>query len=483
MIGSRSARSRVLLSAGALAAVTALTAAPVASAAPAAPAYTAQRTVLDDAGQPRAVAVHRTTGTTYVAVSSGDGTGPGVLTVVDGNPPGVRASVPLAGGASDVAVDEARNRVYVTSPGNDGAPSSITVVDASTGVVLQQVPVPPGSDFAGGARAVAVDGRDGAPYVLVGDQLRRLDPASLLPTATLRESEAGDVDIDERTGAAVLTFPGVSTSGEFSYVGFVDLSRFVDLPAEDTAIRGSLDSVAVDDTTGRAYVVRRGTVVPNFLTASFAAGGIEVFDVASRARSATITVPGDPIGVSIDATSRTGYAAERNGVVGVFDLDTNTVVGSPGVPSPAALASDAAGVQVATVGPALVRLTQAGSTTPTTTTVQPSVNASVGNLGSLITVAIANGGGGRVAFTADGAPILGCGFQPVVNGLSYCIPERPFDRAGEVVIEATYSGDDTHAASRGAAPITVAPSTDPFSYALGQALRFLQLFLVGSRLP
>jgi hypothetical protein len=114
-------------------------------------------------------------------------------------------------------------------------------------------------------------------------------------------------------------------------------------------------------------------------------------------------------------------------------------------------------------------------TAPTAVALGSTGNAGVGVPGVVLTATVTpRVAGGTVAFVDGGTVIAGCQAQPITSGGSSCVTS--FSIAGSHVITAAYSGDLTHASSRGSAPIDVTATPTFFEIVYGYLIQFAHFF-------
>ena len=293
-------------------------------------------------------------------------TSPGSVSVLDAATGKLLRTVHVGPGPLALAVAESTNRVFVLNSNADVhyvtlGPSSVSVLDATTGTLLRTVPIPLARGWPGGAgpyvaavderaervvmanddqQLVILDARTGAvltatsrvigcglaadaPHgrVIVQDALGRASYADAIDLASGRvlyraylPKDAGPcpgrtVAMNERTGQAwLLGFPSQHDAEINGTVFVVDPLSGAILHATDLPIRSIFGALALDTRTGRAFVVTDDRI-------SVFAGG----DRLVR----TIAVPTQPYGATdvavCAATGRVFVAIAYSNTITVLD--------------------------------------------------------------------------------------------------------------------------------------------------------------------
>lgn len=220
---------------------------------------------------PSAVAVDATSGRVFVANTSDDS-----VSVIDARTLTVRSTTTVARSPVGIAIDKRDQRVFVASSGVNvcarpsPCSSGLGVLNAKTGTALRNQPL------AMSPVAVAVDERTGHIFLANGtadnyghpvgiSNISMLDASGhILRTVPVAVSIGSAVmTIDMQHGRAVVTSQGaIDNSGSFNGPGhayILDTRRGTLLRSIQVGVAPV--SVAVDQRTGRAFVVNAGGVV------------------------------------------------------------------------------------------------------------------------------------------------------------------------------------------------------------------------------
>jgi YVTN family beta-propeller protein len=318
---------------------------------------------------PMAVAVDVRANRAFV-VNSGDNS----VSLLDARSGSVLRTVPLRNGAvekrgdrSTTAVDDERtSRIFVVNQRTPPANSSVSVLDARSGIVLRTTRV-------GLLAAVAaVDGRTQRVFVtnLDSNTVSVLDARSGARLRTIPVGMGpGDVAVDERAGR-VFVANGYDGTVSVLDAGTGTLRRTI-----STGQRGQGVAVVVVGLTGHVFAFNQngrmsvldpatGTVVRTVALGMFPGGAamdertgrifitapgsnmqghrVGMLDARSGALLRTIAVGGGPLGVAVDAATERAFIGNNMGnSVSILNARTGTVLRTISVSSPWALAVDA----------------------------------------------------------------------------------------------------------------------------------------------
>lgn len=421
------------------------------------------------------IAIDAASRTAYIA-NGPDAT----VSVVDLTSNAVTHTLAVGANPSGVAVDHATHTAYVTSRGTQGhdgryTGNTVTVIDTLTNQVAATLPmVVPGLDPDYALPSdVAVDHNTGFAYVTVHTivslpgyrQVSVIDPASksIVDTISVGYSPLS-ITIDDATHTAY-----VENGGQLTVIDLTTrtVSRVVD------HVDGQL--VAFDVATQTVWIAAAGGPPPfaQRRDVGFVGGSVSAFDLNTNRVVATVNVGGSPLGIAVDPGAHTVYVSNANGTVSVIDTVTKQLQSSVLVPAPAGLAVDQTThtEYVAGGNGKNLRVIQNGGTAiPTTTTLAVTPNAAVGVQSVVLYAAVSGSDGGHMTFTDGGAAIAGCDNVTFTFGFAIC--PTAFNTAGEHALTATYTGDNTHAASSATIPLNVASQADPFQATIGVLLRY-----------
>jgi YVTN family beta-propeller protein len=317
---------------------------------------------------PMAVAVDVRANRAFV-VNSGDNS----VSLLDARSGSVLRTVPLRNGAveksgdrSTTAVDDERtSRIFVVNQRTPPANSSVSVLDARSGIVLRTTRV---GLF---ATAAAVDGRTQRVFVTNQDSntVSVLDAPSGAMLRTIPVGMGpGDVAVDERAGR-VFVANGYDGTVSVLDAGMGTLRRTISTgqkghglalvvgltghvfafnqngrmsvldPATGTVVRTvALGMVpggaAMDERTGRIFITAPGSNMQGHR--------VGVLDARSGALVRTVPVGAGPRGVVVDAATERAFIGNYVGnTVSILNARTGTVLRTISVSSPWALAVDA----------------------------------------------------------------------------------------------------------------------------------------------
>ncbi|MBI4477249.1 MAG: VCBS repeat-containing protein [Acidobacteria bacterium] len=227
----------------------------------------------------------------------------GTVSVIDGaaNPPAVAATVTVARNPLSVAVDSGANRVYVASS------FAVTVLDATTASVLDTV------ELNGAAGAIAVDTTTHKAYVVTsGSQVLVIDGTSVSDILlSLAVSPKAIAVVDGSRVYAAFSGSGI--------VSIIDIAR--SRPAEIGRIYDlrSPSALAVDSGSGRLYVTEAG------------ANRVSVWTADGAPVASEIAVQRLPSSIAIDATGRRAYVTDTL-LDGLTILNTDTLTSTGRIP-------------------------------------------------------------------------------------------------------------------------------------------------------
>jgi len=269
---------------------------------------------------PVATGVDDTLGRIYVTRNRGQGTAASNgITVIDARTRRVVAEVTTGRwGPSSLAVDPVRHLVYVTAAtwGSTDDHSAVVVVDGRTNRIVRRIAVAPGP------KAIAVNPRTNRIYVTdengtdAGQAVAVINETTgtiiaTVPTgpyARYYENPLG-LAVDGRSDTVYATNPLQGT------VYVIDgatnrITRSLAVGDEPTAM-------AVDPTTGRAYVAHAGR----------GSAKVSVIDGHAGAVVRGIRLGGSPRGVAVDASSGTLYVSTAGHGTALVDTATARVHG------------------------------------------------------------------------------------------------------------------------------------------------------------
>jgi len=405
------------------------------------------------------------------------------------------STIPAGTGPAGVAVDQSTHTAYVS---NDNS-NTVMVIDTLTNRVTDTIDVNPGG-FDIGPIAVGVDEGTHSVYVanVGGNSITVIDTRTNTVTATVSAGEPVALTVDQSTHTAYIL-------GHGPYVAIMD--TVTNQITKDLFVGGTATAVAVDDGTHTAYVTntagldvsangRVSTIDTrtNTVTGTFAVGvdpeaaavdlsthtayvtnhgrvydnnsSVSVIDTLTNQVTATIPLGDDlPYRVSIEQSTHTAYVTSINdisltyaGTVSVINTLTNQVEGALDVgkyPEGVAVDEGTHTVYVTNNGANSISVLEAhGDKRITATTVHETTTA-VENEPVVLQATVAPATvGGTVAFSAgDGLAFPGCAAVPVVGGRASCTTTLRFAQGYSIF--AVYSGDATHAISRGYDALTV----------------------------
>lgn len=246
---------------------------------------------------PYAVAVDERAGRVFVLNASAGSDIRGPVSILDaGSGRLLRTVFAGANGAPlidphTLAVDTRRGRLFVVTGGllDNGPGNVLSVLDATTGQIIQSQAISPGG--------VAVDEQIGRAYLSESGVLEVLDSAS--GRALIKAQAGPDFGVplvDARRGRLFLSTPTgitIRDSGSGAILHTVTLSRYSATP------------LAVDERTGRVLVAVIGAYDPSTYSPT-GYGRVSVVDGRSGAVLYTVTVGPGPQAAAIDPA--TGHA-------------------------------------------------------------------------------------------------------------------------------------------------------------------------------
>lgn len=413
------------------------------------------------------------------------------------------STIPAGTGPAGVAVDQSTHTAYVS---NDNS-NTVMVIDTLTNRVTDTIDVNPGG-FDIGPIAVGVDEGTHSVYVanVGGNSITVIDTRTNTVTATVSASEPVALTVDQSTHAAYVL-------GHGPYVAIMD--TVTNQITKDLFVGGTATAVAVDEGTHTAYVTntdgldysgngRVSTIDTrtNTVTGTFAVGvdpeaaavdlsthtayvtnhgrvydnnsSVSVINTLTNQVRATIPLGDDlPYRVAIEQGTHTAYVTNNENfspsnasTVSVINTLTNHVEGTVDVGKYAegvAVDEGTHTVYVTNNGADTISVLEAhGDKRITATTVHETTTAVENEPVVLQSTVTPDTASGTVAFRVGNGPAFpGCAAVPVVGGRATCTITPRFP--GGDTIFADYSGDATHAISRGYDPLTVLRHTTTIS--------------------
>ena len=154
-----------------------------------------------------------------------------------------RTTVPLPGGAYELALDPAANLIYVPTNGTAGA--TIAVIDGLTGSILTRIPMP---EY---IVRVVVDSQAHTIYAALQNQIGVIDARTNLPVYIPIETPPGDVAINPRTHKLYVSSLDVSRVTVID--GATHVASVIPLPVPPSLLPNH--GIAVNAVTNKIFVV------------------------------------------------------------------------------------------------------------------------------------------------------------------------------------------------------------------------------------
>lgn len=248
--------------------------------------------------QAGAIAVDTRSGRAFVANAADD-----TVSMLDTRSGTVLRTIAVGYYPKAVAVDERGGRVFVADYGS----GSVSMLDAASGGLLTTIKV------GAGPQAVLVDEHSGRVFVTNGDAgtLSVLDARNGQVVATLRQPNVEPVAVDAAVGRVA----------SLSLYGLTMLDAHSGAVAHATSLGGAVlpywsQNMAVDARTGRIYVVTTAAFDRNMPTAP---GSVYVLDGATGALLRRVPIGWNPGPIAIDEATGRAFVVDEGGPVTMPD--------------------------------------------------------------------------------------------------------------------------------------------------------------------